>query len=342
MPAKIDLTGHKFGKLTAINEYGVKNKLTYWNCECDCGNTTIVTVAKLRNGHTSSCGCMRKVKRRQDLTGKKFGKLTVIRDSGKKKNGSVLWVCKCNCGIENEVLVKSIHLTKGITRSCGCIRWQYRKIDYTGKKNVNLHIIRKVGKDKQGNDEWFCKCDCGKYIVLNTPKVRYRKSCGCLNDGHRMRKHPLYSVWKDMNLRCKSNKPIHRTYREKNIVVCSQWVNDPISFINWAEKNGYEKGLQLDRIDNEGNYDPDNCRFVTVRENALNKTRINRNNTTGYIGVLRYGRKFSSKITRFGKAYHAGIFDSAKEAAEARDKYILENFPDDGYQLNFPIEYYSQ
>lgn len=115
----IDLTGQKYNKLTVIERVESKNRHSQWRCLCECGNETIVSSDKLKNGHTKSCGCERN-KNKIDLIGQKFGKLTVIADSGKRHNGSMIWTCQCECG--NIKDVRADALKAGTTISCGCLR----------------------------------------------------------------------------------------------------------------------------------------------------------------------------------------------------------------------------
>ena len=99
-----DLTGKKFGRLTVIERAENKKEgRVCWKCKCDCGNETIVTGKNLRSGHTTSCGCLKieRCKRRLiDLTGKRFGRLTVIERAENDKSGNPFWKCKCDCGNE--------------------------------------------------------------------------------------------------------------------------------------------------------------------------------------------------------------------------------------------------
>lgn len=87
---------------------------------------------------------------------------------------------------------------------------------------------------------------------------------------HGMTGTKIHEVWKEMNRRCKGTSKNSIEYFRKNIKVCEEWRNAKV-FIDWALSNGYSEGLQLDRIDNKGNYEPSNCRFVTPKENANNK-----------------------------------------------------------------------
>lgn len=92
-------------------------------CKCDCGNEKIILLDSLRSGKTKSCGCIQKENTRnsnlKDITGQKFGKLTVVKYVYSKNNFSY-WLCKCNC--DNEIVVKSNYLVQGDTKSCGCIK----------------------------------------------------------------------------------------------------------------------------------------------------------------------------------------------------------------------------
>ena len=116
-----DLTGQRFGKLTVlrIGDRSNKGNGSYWICRCDCGNETQVHAAKLRSGHTTSCGCSHN-DLIADLTGREFGRLTVIKDSGKRRPGSggVIWLCQCTCGRKKEIRQDAL-LSESVI-SCGC------------------------------------------------------------------------------------------------------------------------------------------------------------------------------------------------------------------------------
>ena len=125
-----NLTGRKYGKLTAIeragtNEYG----RALWKCSCECGGEKIVDGLSLQRGDCKSCGCIRPnhgVRGKfVDLTGQKFGKLTVV---GRVKS---MWLCQCECGRQCEV--RSDALKTGNTKSCGCLRSPKRKLSRTQK-----------------------------------------------------------------------------------------------------------------------------------------------------------------------------------------------------------------
>lgn len=269
-----------------------------------------------------------------DLTGKKFGKLTVLKESENKINGRVSWICKCSCGNDEQIIVSSNSLRTGNTKSCGCIYVGGRKLNISGDRFGKLIAINESHM-KNGRTFWNCKCDCGNMTVVAVSKLTsgHTKSCGCLLGRHHgLSKNPLYLIWHGMHRRC--SKDTSRNYLKKGIKVCPEW-KIPETFVKWAITNGYKKGLQLDRIDNDGDYHPSNCRFVTGRRNGLNKTDLMANNTSGFIGVRKVKEKFSSHVGYNGKTFHVGTFDTSVEAALARDLYIMTNFPKDGYPLNF-------
>lgn len=116
---RIDITGQRFGRLTAIKYVGSKDGGSQYLCRCDCGNEKILSARRLRAGQVKSCGCLKHkpAVNRKDLTGKTFGRLTVTGRSYTKNNRSY-WHCRCSCG--NELDIRGHDLTTGNTTSCGC------------------------------------------------------------------------------------------------------------------------------------------------------------------------------------------------------------------------------
>ena len=119
-----DLTNQKFGRLKVLKrDFSQQKGYAYWICQCDCGNIVSIKGSNLKTGTTQSCGCLQKErtseKRLIDLTGQKFGHLTVLKRDTLKK-GKVYWICKCDCG--STVSIRYDHLRSGGTISCGCIK----------------------------------------------------------------------------------------------------------------------------------------------------------------------------------------------------------------------------
>lgn len=146
--ASTDLTGQRFGRLLVLQFTGKINndKRKIYKCQCDCGNICEVNSHNLTQNHTKSCGCLNLQKMRQrgfnskkDLTGQRFGKLAVIKDSEKRgKNGQVYWLCKCDCG--KETLVYGQNLTNKKIISCGCLKQskgEYKIEQLLKENNIN-------------------------------------------------------------------------------------------------------------------------------------------------------------------------------------------------------------
>ena len=124
----IDLMGQKFGRLTVIQRAGFdKRRNSNWLCKCECGTEKIIAGRSLRRGHTKSCGCLRREIARKrgyasliDLTGEKFGRLTVIRRIPNNKSETAMWLCRCEC--RKETIVGGYSLRSDNTKSCGCLK----------------------------------------------------------------------------------------------------------------------------------------------------------------------------------------------------------------------------
>lgn len=160
------------------------------------------------------------------------------------------------------------------------------------EKYGRLTVIREAEKmvlpSGQKNRAFLCKCDCGNEKVIRFSHLNHGRttSCGCktrtLNG---LSNHRLYNIWGGMILR--TSGKYENTYTLKGIKVCEEWESF-LDFYDWGIENGYEEGLQIDRIDNGGDYTPENCRFVTPTENSNNK------DTTFY--VVYQGNKVSLKV----------------------------------------------
>ena len=196
------------------------------------------------------------------------------------------------------------------------------------------------------------KCGfCGTEFRANTQGILRgkTKSCGCYkssklsnrNKTHGLCKSKLYGVWANIKMRTSNtNYKCYRDYGGRGITICDEWKNDFMSFYNWAMSNGYSDELSIDRIDNDGNYCPENCRWVTQTMQCRNQ-RIQKNNTSGYKGVSYHKRdgKYQARISVNKKSIYLGLYPTAVEGAIAYNTYIIENNLE-GFNLNeIPEEY---
>lgn len=176
MPKALDLTGQKFGKLTALRRLPNQGRRTIWECQCDCGNIIPVRAENLRSGHTTSCGCKKREpsKKFVDLTGQKFGEWTVLSKAEKES----YWLCECSCGVKREVYAPS--LKSGKSLSCGHLFKNQIRNPIIGSRYGNLIVLEQFKE----NDTWCCKCqcDCGNTIIVsgNSLQQENTKSCGCI------------------------------------------------------------------------------------------------------------------------------------------------------------------
>lgn len=154
-------------------------------------------------------------------------------------------------------------------------------IDLTGQKFGRLIVI-----EYKQNGKWLCKCDCGNEKVVRGDSLKQglTLSCGCLHKNivkltckknflkHGMSKTRINNIWFNILSRCyneKSNN--YKNYGARGIKICKEWKENFVAFYNWAIKNGYQDNLTIDRIDNNGNYEPSNCRWVSQKIQQNNK-----------------------------------------------------------------------
>ena len=207
---------------------------------------------------------MKDKSRVHDLTGQKFGLLTVIglKDTNTRKT---YWVCQCECGNVKEV--RSDSLLCGAIKSCGCLK----------KKQDAINLTR--------------------------------------HHRHKMSGTRIYQEWQGMKGRCYNpHNPNYYRWGGRGITICDEWRNSFEAFYEWAMANGYKDDLTIDRIDNDGNYCPDNCRWATQSEQSRNRSsniRIKIGNSTRTLTEWCeiFGVSFSTIHARYRRNGFASIDD---------------------------------
>ena len=180
------------------------------------------------------------------------------------------------------------------------------------------------------------KCFCGNEFKAQMQSIKSgaTTSCGCYQKQrnkethiiHGLSKHHLHSVWSNMKSRILNiNSEDYKNYGARGITICDEWKNDFKSFYDWSLANGYKKELTIDRMNNNGNYEPINCRWVYRNIQNRNRRKIFKHNTSGYKGVSRKQTKWRAVIGDNNKSVHIGMFNSAIEAAKAYDQYVIDN-----------------
>lgn len=205
--------------------------------------------------------------------------------------------------------------------------------DLTGMRFGKWEVLHRDGNTCPVR--WICRCDCGTIRSVSGSSLRNGSlSCGiCLPSRNKnpllIRKHSnrLYHAWSEMKRRCDGKCTNHQYYGDKGISYCQEWENFD-TFAQWSLDNGYAPNLEIDRIDGDKGYFPNNCRWISHKQNSRNR-KARKNNTTGVAGVHPRLRKDGATVYRAyiatdnGKVY-LGTFYTIEDAARARKEAELK------------------
>ncbi len=164
----------------------------------------------------------------------------------------------------------------------------YNALKLEGQKFGKLTVVKQDGKDSSGHTMWLCQCDCGNKVTVVGSHLKNgnTKSCGCLSNEIREKANEerhqnkyygddekrLRNIRDGMIKRCyKENSDSYKYYGGRGIIICDEWLHSFKTFYDWAIANGYQNNLTIDRINVNGNYEPSNCRWVTMLEQSKNK-----------------------------------------------------------------------
>ena len=219
-----------------------------------------------------------------------------------------------------------------------------KKIDMTGRHVGRLLVIEECGRDARRRVLWRCRCECGNEVTVRGDSLRneHTTSCGCYHresvaktsTTHEMRKARLYRIWLNMLVRVGvykgASEEVKHNYQDRGITVCDEWLVFE-NFRDWALSHGYSDDLEIDRRDNDAGYCPENCRWVTPKENMNNRRNTLRLSDgtplamfCSRVGIeTRENGKQTKQYKRIREAYRR-YHKAHPELVEAANRTILE------------------
>ncbi len=209
-----------------------------------------------------------------NMVGKRFNKWLITEDLGLDFNSDKIVRCKCECGFER---INKFYLLKK-NMSTQCKNCSLKKInnfpDLTGQTINKWLVVRRINNDNKNQIRYLCKCECGTEKSVVAYRLRNKQSGCCPHcrvKTHGMSYTDTFRIWTGILRRCfNKNFKNYKYYGGRGITVCDRWLKFENFFIDMGIR---PEKLQIDRIDNNGNYEPGNCRWVTAKVNSANKNR---------------------------------------------------------------------
>lgn len=303
---------------------------------CKCGNEFTSLISDVKNGKVRSCGCSRMGMRQIEYkSGEEVGDngIKFLRNAehiGSQRQAVFL----CPCG--NEFVSRISDVKYNGRKSCKTRKTNYEEGETVGNNGIVFikYAGYKVFKGGTRAGMATFMCECGNEFTATIKNVRKNdiSSCGkCGINGHPkhgVTKDPMYNVWFGIRSRCYNKKNIsYHRYGGRGIVMSDEFLENKVVFLDYIKTlKGYgEDGKTLDRIDNNGNYERGNLRWVGYTIQCVNQ-RLRKDSKSGYTGVHMDRGKWVARVNYKGKRYNLGwSFNTAEEAAKARDRYIIDN-----------------
>lgn len=258
---------------------------------------------------------------KEDWTGYRFGKLTVIEKSDQKRKGNALWVCRCDCG--NTILLEPYKIRRHLVQSCGCVRKGKNAKDLTGLRVGKLTVLERLDEKRGSCYLWRCRCDCGNEILVTTNHLTGKnktKSCGCTRKGIEL----SGKRFGRLTALEPTEKRSHNSIVWKCQCACGNIVE--VAANQLTSGNTQSCGcLQSELADPKKymNYIDHTC-VESIRSKAVRK-----DNTSGYTGVRKQRGKWIAQINFQKVKYYLGSFESMEEAIRVRKR--AEQLLHDGF-----------
>jgi hypothetical protein len=288
-PTMID---RQFGKLIVLSAAGSDKRGKLFATQCTCGDIKIRPGTLLKTGRATQCEACARKRRFNTIDepaaiGRKFGKILVVKTVEPGIQGKKRYECLCDCGETLTVYENNLKRSKVVQcKNCAGKKISEKHNDPTiiGRKFGQLLVLKAAGSNSRRLKIYDCRCECGNTITVTGRKLKTGNAIQCTKCTRSgWSNHPLYDTWKGILRRCNDHEcRSFRNYGGRGIQVCKQWESSFENFCN--DMDPKPDGLHIDRIDNDGNYEPNNCRWVTPKENNSNR-RCSPKNRDKYITI---------------------------------------------------------